>query len=49
MQTSGKDGIRIKVNVFWGVKSLDHSSTSNWDSENVGEVVWDDSFDISSE
>mmetsp|Transcript_25646 Transcript_25646/g.30118 ORF Transcript_25646/g.30118 Transcript_25646/m.30118 type:complete len:178 (-) Transcript_25646:858-1391(-) len=36
----------VMVNLNWGVKDLDRSATTAWDSENMGKLVWDDDFKI---
>ena len=32
------------VNINWGVKDLDRDGVSTWDPEDVGKLVWDDTF-----
>lgn len=32
------------VNINWGVKDLDRDGVGTWDPEDVGKLVWDDSF-----
>ena len=34
------------VSIVWGVKSLDRSSVGLWDPEELGELIWNDEFDI---
>ena len=34
------------VSMVWGVKDLDRSNVSLWDPNDIGELVWDDEFDI---
>ena len=34
------------VNLVWGVKDLDRSDVGLWDPDELGELVWDDDFDI---
>ena len=36
----------IMVNINWGVKDLDRDGVSAWDPEDVGKLVWDDSFTV---
>ncbi len=43
-----KDDSLIKITLFWGVNSIDKSKVSRWDEVYVGEMVWDDSFDLAS-
>ena len=35
------------VSIVWGVKDLDRSEVGLWDPEVLGELVWDDQFDVS--
>lgn len=35
------------VNINWGVKDLDRDGVGTWDPEDVGKLVWDDSFTMS--
>ena len=44
---SEEDGL-IGVNVIWGIDKVDKSGTDQWDVEDYGKLVWDDSFDMSS-
>ena len=37
------------VSIVWGVKDLDRSEVGLWDPEVLGELVWDDQFDVSPE
>lgn len=39
--------VKMLVNIYWGVKDLDNSKATKWDPEYIGEVVWDDLFDLS--
>jgi hypothetical protein len=34
----------LMVNINWGVKDLDRDGVSTWDPEDVGKLVWDDTF-----
>jgi len=34
------------VTLFWGVKGLDRSDVSKWDSDAFGVAIWDESFDL---
>ena len=34
------------VSIVWGVKDLDRSNVGLWDPTELGELVWDDNFDI---
>lgn len=38
----------ISVDIIWGVEKLNRESVTSWDSENVGEVIFDKEFNISS-
>ena len=35
------------VSIVWGIKDLDRSDVGLWDPDELGELVWDDEFDIS--
>lgn len=37
----------VDVTVFWGVKDIDREGENQWDPEFIGEVIWDDKFDMS--
>lgn len=43
----------MNIDIFWGVKGIDKGDISKWDarwdSETIGEVIWDESFDLSPE
>lgn len=34
-----------RVDIIWGVSGVDRSSISTWDTKEVGNVIWDESFD----
>ena len=34
------------VSIVWGVKDLDRSNVGLWDPSELGELVWDEEFDI---
>ena len=36
----------LSVNLVWGVAGLDRSEVGLWDPDNVGKLIWDDSFTI---
>ena len=37
----------IKISFVWGIAGLDRSTiTDQWDSGDRGDVIWDDTFDI---
>ena len=42
------DDSYVKVSLFWGVDGLDRSQLSRCDDSNLGELVWDPSFSVSS-
>lgn len=47
MKAFGRTGIMdINIHVYWGVKDIDKSDASMWDAHYIGEVLWDDSFDL---
>jgi len=33
----------------WGIDGIDKEDVSMWDPENLGEIMWDDNFDLSPE
>lgn len=35
-----------EVNIFWGTSDIDKSKVSTFDAEYIGELIWDDSFDL---
>lgn len=37
------------VSLLYGVKSIDRSGISKWDSKNIGELIYDDQFDLAPE
>ena len=39
----------IIVSIFFGIKDIDKSKVSMWDPTNLGEVIYDDDFDMISE
>ena len=38
----------LDVTVFWGVKNLNKADTSMWVPEDIGQVIFEDEFDLSS-
>ena len=36
-----------KVNIYWSVKSINKESASSWNPNFIGEVIFDDDFDLS--
>ena len=38
--------VKLVINLFWGVKGLDNSKSNKWDTEYIGEVIWDEQFDL---
>ena len=34
------------MSIVWGVKDLDRSNVGLWDPSELGELIWDDEFDI---
>lgn len=46
---NGKDGAKLSVEVMWGVKDKDDSNAAMWDPDDLGEIIWDDEFDMSPE
>lgn len=41
------DDKQLSVDIYFGVKSIDKTNTSLWKMEDIGEVIFDDNFDIS--
>lgn len=37
------------INFFWGAASIDKKQVNKWDPDDIGELVWNDEFDPSSE
>lgn len=37
----------LEVTIQWGVKDLDRSDVSLWDSSTLGSLIWDDTFTLS--
>ena len=36
----------IFVELCWGVKDLDRSEVGEWDSNDTGKLIWDDTFTV---
>jgi len=36
----------MNVYLYWGVKDIDKSETSFWDSNYIGKVILDDNFSL---
>lgn len=36
----------INIFMYWGVKEIDKSKASMWDARYIGEVVWDETFNL---
>lgn len=34
------------VNIFWGTKEIDKSKVKTFDAEYIGELVWDETFNL---
>ena len=41
------DNSAIRVAIFWGVKGINKDNTDRWDPSDLGEVIFDDKFDLS--
>ena len=39
----------MDVFIFWGVKGIDKEKVSMWDTNYIGEVLWDEEFKFESE
>lgn len=46
---AGNSDTGIKVNQYWGVKDIDKSDVGAWDPTDLGEIEWDNDFDLSPE
>ena len=38
----------VTVTLFWGVAGIDKSKVERWNEEYRGDIIWDNSFDMSS-
>lgn len=36
----------VVVSLNWGIKELDRENVSAWDADDLGKLVWDDTFTI---
>ena len=36
------------VTVFWGTEDIDREGETPWDAEFIGDLIWDEKFDMSS-
>ena len=36
--------MNMDIFIFWGVEDIDKSDVSMWDTNYIGEVVWDKKF-----
>jgi len=43
---SGNSDTGIKVYHYWGVEDLDKSDVGMWESENLGDIKWDNDFNL---
>jgi predicted RND superfamily exporter protein len=39
----------IRVSIYFGIKDINKEKVSMWDPEDLGEIIYDDDFDMSSE
>lgn len=37
----------MDIQIFWGVKGINKTDTSMWNSEKIGTVIFDETFDLS--
>jgi hypothetical protein len=35
------------VSIFWGTSDIDREGETKWDPDFIGDIQWDDKFDIS--
>jgi protein dispatched 1 len=35
------------VTIFWGTKDIDRTGESKWDPDFIGQLLWDEEFDMS--
>ena len=38
--------INLAIDIYWGVKGINKDETNRWDPVYIGEVIWDDEFDL---
>lgn len=38
--------INLGIDIYWGVEGIDKSDVGRWSPENIGEVIWDEKFDL---
>jgi hypothetical protein len=49
-QAFGSSGILdMDVFIYWGVKDIDKTEVSMWDTNYIGKVIWDNDFKFESE
>lgn len=41
------DNSAIRVSIFWGIKDINKDNVDPWDPADLGDVVFDDKFDMS--
>lgn len=37
------------VNYYWGAKEIDSEGVNRWDPDDVGQIIWNEEFDPSTE
>ena len=42
----GGDIYVLEIHMYWGVKNIDKSETSMWDGADIGKVIFDDEFTL---
>ena len=46
---AGSNANSIRVSMYFGVKDINKEQVSMWDPDDLGEVIFDDDFDMTSE
>ena len=44
---SGETDRGMSITMFWGVDGVDKQEVNQWDPEDLGTIIWDNSFDLS--
>lgn len=46
---AGSSANSIRVSIYFGIKDINKEKVSMWDPEDLGEIIYDDDFDMTSE
>lgn len=41
------DDSYVDVTIFWGTKDIDREGENQWDPDFIGDLQWDEKFDMS--